>query len=83
MGARVIKIEAPRGDLVRGVQWRADTGWSPMSGHGSAGKESICVDLRKPEGLALVDRLLDLADIVVGANSAPALSSGWASTRAS
>lgn len=65
MGARVIKIEAPRGDLVRGVQWRPGTGWSPMFGHGSAGKESICVDLRRPEGLAVVDQLLDQADIVV------------------
>ncbi len=65
MGARVIKIESPRGDLVRAIQCRPELGWGPMFGHGSAGKESICVDMAKPEGLALVDRLIDLADIVV------------------
>jgi len=65
MGARVIKIESPRGDLVRGIQCRPELGWGPMFGHGSAGKESICIDMAQPEGLALVDRLIDMADIVV------------------
>ncbi len=65
MGARIIKIESPRGDLVRGIQCRPELGWGPMFGHGSAGKESICVDMAQADGLALVDRLIDLADVVV------------------
>ena len=65
MGARVVKIESPRGDFVRGIQCRPELGWGPMFGHGSAGKESICVDMARPDGLALVDRLLDIADIIV------------------
>ncbi len=65
LGARVIKVESPNGDLVRGVQHRPGEGWGPMFGHGSGGKLSIAADLRKPRGRALVDRLLDHADIVV------------------
>lgn len=65
MGARVIKIESPRGDLVRGVQCRPEQGWGPMFGHGSAGKESICVDMQHPDGHRVVDALLDRADVIV------------------
>jgi crotonobetainyl-CoA:carnitine CoA-transferase CaiB-like acyl-CoA transferase len=63
-GARIIKIESFRGDLVRAVQHR-DGAWGPMFGHGSAGKESIAVDMNTTDGHRLVDRLLDLADVVV------------------
>ena len=76
MGARVIKIESPRGDLVRGVQWRQGAGWAPMFGHGSAGKESVCVDVATPEGREIVDRLLDEADIIVE-NFRPGVMEGW------
>lgn len=63
-GARVVKIESFRGDLVRAVQHRAG-GWGPMFGHGSAGKESIAIDMGTPDGHRVVDRLLDLADVIV------------------
>lgn len=76
MGARVIKIESPRGDLVRGIQSRPGQAWGPMFGHGSAGKESICVDMRQPEGKAVVDRLLDEADIIVE-NFRPGVMESW------
>lgn len=76
MGARVIKIESPRGDFVRGVQWREDAGWAPMFGHGSAGKESVCVDMRKQQGLDIVERLLAHADIVVE-NFRPGVMERW------
>jgi crotonobetainyl-CoA:carnitine CoA-transferase CaiB-like acyl-CoA transferase len=76
MGARVVKIEAPRGDLVRRLQWRPGQAWGPMFGHGSAGKESLCVDMRHPQGRDVVDRLLDVADIVVE-NFRPGVMEQW------
>lgn len=76
MGARVIKIESPQGDLVRGLQQRPGHAWGPMFGHGSAGKESVCVDIRQPDGRAIVDRLLDLADVIVE-NFRPGVMERW------
>jgi CoA:oxalate CoA-transferase len=76
MGARVIKIESPRGDLVRGIQSRPGQAWGPMFGHGSAGKESLCVDMRQPEGKQIVDKLLDKADIIVE-NFRPGVMESW------
>jgi CoA:oxalate CoA-transferase len=64
-GARIVKIESFRGDLVRAVQHRVDGAWGPMFGHGSAGKQSIAIDMNTPDGHLIVDRLLDLADVVV------------------
>jgi crotonobetainyl-CoA:carnitine CoA-transferase CaiB-like acyl-CoA transferase len=63
-GARVVKIESFRGDLVRAVQQRAG-GWGPMFGHGSGGKESIAIDMGTIDGLRIVDKLLDVADVIV------------------
>jgi crotonobetainyl-CoA:carnitine CoA-transferase CaiB-like acyl-CoA transferase len=66
MGARVIKVEQPgRGDDTRG--------WGPpFVGTESAyflsinrNKESLTLDFKRPEGRAILDRLLDRADIIV------------------
>ena len=66
MGARVIKIEQPgRGDDTRG--------WGPpFQGSESAyflsinrNKESLTLDLKRPEGRAILDRLIDRADVLV------------------
>lgn len=65
LGARVIKIESLRGDIVRAIQHREGAAWAPMFGHGSSGKESIAVDLRTEAGFEIVDRLIDEADVVV------------------
>jgi CoA:oxalate CoA-transferase len=64
-GARIVKIESFRGDLVRAVQHRVDGAWGPMFGHGSGGKQSIAIDMSTSDGHQIVDRLLDLADVVV------------------
>ena len=63
LGARVIKVEPPGGDSLRGNS----TG---LPGHVSvakttAGKESICLDLKKEEGQAIVSRLLAQADVLI------------------
>jgi len=65
LGARVIKVEAPRGDDTRG--------WGPpfagdQSGYFlsvNRGKESLAVDLKRPEGRAIVQRLAARADVLV------------------
>ncbi len=64
MGARVIKIEKPEGDA-----WRHTAPVAPYESRGflgvNRGKESIALDMAKPEGLAIAQRLAKGADIVV------------------
>lgn len=70
LGARVIKVENPRGgdfarhydDVVRGSA--AHFVWV------NRGKESVTLDLKDPRGLELLHRLLDRADALVS-NLAP------------
>ena len=55
-GARVIKVEPPTGDPGR-RNWTTDYVKSLM------GKESIVLDLKTPEGLDILYRLVDQADV--------------------
>src|SRR6476660_9444365 len=66
MGARVIKIEHPRGgDDTRG--------WGPPFLEGESAyflsinrnKESVTLDFKKPEGRAILDRLIAKSDVLV------------------
>ncbi len=65
LGARVIKVERPpRGDDARAI--------GPFAGGTSLyfaalnhGKESIALDLRRPEHRVVFERLLDVADVLV------------------
>lgn len=68
LGAEVIKVESPRGDMVRG--W----GGSPEQlalglGFGftaqNAGKRSLCVDITREEGAALVAELAEGVDVFI------------------
>jgi formyl-CoA transferase/CoA:oxalate CoA-transferase len=65
-GADVIKVEAPgRGDDTRG--------WGPPFAEGESvyflsvnrGKRGIALDLKRPEGKSVLERLLDRADVLV------------------
>ena len=64
-GARVIKVEPPRtGDALR--KWRMlRDGTSVWWDAQSRNKESVCIDLRVPEGQALVRELVLDADVLV------------------
>jgi CoA:oxalate CoA-transferase len=64
MGAEVIKIEAPEGDLMRSRPVQRD-GFGTMFGQLNAGKQSIVLDLKKPEAIAAVKKLVARVDIVV------------------
>lgn len=70
-GAEVIKVEAPEGDLMRGLGGLSPTGaHSGTYLHLNRGKRNICLDLKKPGAQSVVDRLLASADVVV-ANMRP------------
>ncbi|MYH40819.1 MAG: CoA transferase [Chloroflexi bacterium] len=66
LGARVIKVEPVEGDSFRGS---GSPGAGTSRGLGSlkttAGKESICVDLKSPEGRRIVDGLVERSDVLV------------------
>jgi crotonobetainyl-CoA:carnitine CoA-transferase CaiB-like acyl-CoA transferase len=61
LGARVIKVEALTGDPIRSL-----LGFPEAAGvKVMQGKESVCVDITTPEGLAIVHKLAERADIVL------------------
>ncbi|WP_199554261.1 CaiB/BaiF CoA transferase family protein [Sandaracinobacteroides hominis] len=61
MGADVVRIEPPGGDRTRRLLG-SGAGYFPMY---NRNKQSICLDLKKPAGLAAAKRLAVAADIVV------------------
>ena len=75
-GARVVKVEPPvTGDPLR--KWRKlRDGTSVWWDAQSRNKESICIDLRVPEGQALVRELLRDADVLVE-NFRPGALEAW------
>lgn len=64
MGADVIKVESPEGDLMRSRPVLRD-GASTMFGQLNAGKKSIVLDLKRPEAIAAIKKLVAKVDIVV------------------
>jgi len=63
-GARVIKVERPEGDFARGYD-QLLSGESVYFVWLNRGKESVVVDLGKPEDRALFDAMLAKADVFV------------------
>ena len=66
-GAEVIKIEAPSGDYVRQMTWPIVEGVSLMHLHINRGKESIVLDLKNPEALAVFEELIAKSDVIIEA----------------
>lgn len=69
LGARVLKVEAPRGgDYARWyppqVNESAD-GYGALFAAVNRGKESVSVDTRDPDARRLVDALIERADVIV------------------
>jgi crotonobetainyl-CoA:carnitine CoA-transferase CaiB-like acyl-CoA transferase len=62
MGARVLKIESPEGDIVRRRKRAVEPYPLVML---NSNKESVVLDLKRPEGQALFLRLVRQADVVV------------------
>ena len=64
LGAEVIKIEAPDGDMMR-TRPPLRNGASTSFGQLNAGKKSIVLDLKSPRGVEAVRRLVATADVAV------------------
>ena len=84
LGARVIKVEHPDGDIARGLgPWFGDTSGYFLSVN--RGKESIVLDLKRDADRALLHDLLAQADVLVE-NYRPGvmekLGLGWETLRA-
>jgi crotonobetainyl-CoA:carnitine CoA-transferase CaiB-like acyl-CoA transferase len=63
-GARVIKIERPEGDFARGYD-QAARGQASYFVWLNRGKQSLVLDIKKPEDAALLQRLLAKADVFI------------------
>ena len=63
-GARVIKLERPEGDFARGYDGFVH-GQSSYFVWNNRGKESCTVDLKAPNDLGLVERILARADVFI------------------
>lgn len=61
LGARVVKVEPVEGDPVRHIAAFPEAGGA----RATQGKESICVDVTTPDGLAIARQLAATADIVI------------------
>src|SRR6266851_1819074 len=64
LGAEVIKVEAPEGDMMRSRQPLRD-GASTSFGQLNTGKKSVVLDLKRPEAVAAARRLVATADVLV------------------
>src|SRR5882724_7625440 len=64
MGADVIKVESPEGDLMRSRPVQRN-GAGTMFGQLNAGKRSIVLDLKRPESIAAVKTLVAKVDVVL------------------
>jgi crotonobetainyl-CoA:carnitine CoA-transferase CaiB-like acyl-CoA transferase len=65
-GADVIKVEAPGGDLLRTMaQGNRNPGMSGKFINFNRNKRSIVLDLKKPEGLTAMHRLIERTDVFV------------------
>ena len=65
MGAQVIKVEPPEGDVVRLIAPGHDQGMSALFQFVNVGKRDVCIDLRHPEGLSVVHDLIRWCDAVI------------------
>jgi CoA:oxalate CoA-transferase len=64
LGAEVIKIESGEGDMMR-ARLPMRNGASTSFGQLNTGKKSLVLDLKRPEAVEIVHRLVRKADIVV------------------
>jgi crotonobetainyl-CoA:carnitine CoA-transferase CaiB-like acyl-CoA transferase len=71
LGADVIKVESiTRPDLIRYAGVKPPTAdqwweWGPMFHGANTGKRGITLDLTRPEGIAVLERLIGTADVVI------------------
>lgn len=65
MGADIIKVElAPNGDMIRGMPYFKD-GRSGYFVQQNRGKKSLCLDMRKPEAIDILKKLIAQSDVMI------------------
>ena len=64
LGADIVKIEAPEGDMMRS-RLPIRSGASTSFGQLNVGKKSLVLDLKRPEAVEVVRRLVKTADVVI------------------
>jgi len=70
LGAQVIKVEIPQGEVMRHSRprhagFRSDFPEAPHFHMDNRGKRSLPLDLNRPEGLAALQRVIENADVVL------------------
>jgi crotonobetainyl-CoA:carnitine CoA-transferase CaiB-like acyl-CoA transferase len=65
LGADVIKVEAPGGEVVRNVGPAPTTDMGPLFLTVNRNKRDVCLDLKQPAAREVLDRLVDRADVLV------------------
>ncbi len=73
MGADVIKVEPPEGDVMRNPGTPPTKGMGPIFLAANRNKKSICLDLKRPEAVDVVKRLAATADVFVHNNRPQAI----------
>jgi crotonobetainyl-CoA:carnitine CoA-transferase CaiB-like acyl-CoA transferase len=64
-GADVIKVESPAGDLIRTGSATRHPGMASMFLGLNRNKRALCIDLRQPEGVAILRRIVPGCDVLV------------------
>lgn len=65
MGADVVKVEAPDGDVIRHVGPERHPGMGALFLNSNRGKRSLCLDLKRPEAHAALLAVLGRCDVLV------------------
>ena len=64
LGADIVKVESPDGDILRHVAPMRHPAMGHIFLHHNRNKRSIVLDLKKPEGLAALQKLIKTADVL-------------------
>ena len=72
MGADVIKLEPPEGDLTRSIGPRRSPKMGAFFLTSNRSKRSIVVDLKRPEGQAILQKLIKKTDVLLHSMRTPA-----------
>jgi len=63
-GAEVVKVESPAGDLTRGLGG-AGRGMAPIFATSNRNKRGAMIDLKRPEGVLALEKLVATADVFI------------------
>lgn len=65
LGADVVKIESPDGDIARGIGTGLHPGMGPLFVSTNRNKRSVCLDLKQDSASEVLGRLIDASDVVL------------------